>query len=866
MTTKEQFLELKKQAVNSYIDLALPSFDESFNQIQNLFDYFSFAIENISILSNTEDQLRLKAFSTDFLFSKTLFKNESVLIDIEFTLVDDKIELLAICKLNKASSKLSDLPGVIGDLLKPLDFLEISDLVYIITTRDLLTINTDVFPEYNAKSVNLKPGINLAGFINLKNSGNVVSLITQPLGPIVGEGPYFMSWNMKNEIDIDFSLKLPKDIDIENLFTLKEPALIIKPVYPAQVSLDGLFEIQLPPSIKVSVFGEFSYAIDGVRGKFNLDNVAEKVPAPFGYPGIHLTTLSVLAGVSNGIANVGAEGSFYIGPDKPDSLKTKSKVSKFGIASNQYKFIFDAIPGKITPKFFYMYLDKLTLEEYIKALSNKEVNLPAFLDKIAIEQLMFHWCETPTGEPKPDGTIGMPVFGLSGITNLFGHRTFTELNVNISNDSNGKLVADPIDIGDGLLKITGNGKGTPEKYKGATKVKPGGMEFAFNSTGNPFFLSFSTKIEILGISGEIEGEVKENGIIGSVKSSIPGIIKNELKLNLNESDFEVETSIYAGISGLRISMGKLGTLKLDTYLEGGFNAQYLNGRYSNKMNLHFMLLGINFDLGELEIEVLDLKKIVKILEDEISRAVQKLADDILAWLTATIEELIEFVGDKLEQIGKALNETYQKTLEDGAKLMKQVGYQALQVGEALQKGYDRTGQEIVNALKSAGYLAEEAGEVLKDVLKSSGDAAAQVLRTAGYATDEIGRTLKTVYGFQETQIVEILKAIGSTAAEIGNFLKNVSNFSAQKTTEILSTLTYSNDVIAQTLKGIGFDVSNVGEALISVLKLPEDAAKEILGKIGFSAPEIEIKFPYIKAPEIYIKVPEVYIKPPYIKF
>ncbi|QRY55977.1 hypothetical protein [Sphingobacterium siyangense] len=867
MKANELFLELKKQATDNYIELSLSVFDDSFSQIQNLFSNFKLTMEEIHILSEMEDRLKLKASSKDFLFGNSAGKNEEVIIEAEFLLSQDKVELFAICRLSNSAYKLSNFPGTIGNLLKPLDFLEINDLAFIITTRDLWNFDSQTFPKYSNQHTNLKRGINLVGFVDLKNSGNIVSLITKPLKPVIGDGPYFMSWNMKNEIDIDFSLNIPQDIELESLFKLKEPKLSIKPLNPVHISLDGLFEIQLPPAIKVSVLGGFSYTADGIRGKFNLDRVAEKIPAPFGYPGVHLTSLNVLAGISAGIANVGAEGNFYIGPNRPNNISSQPTVKEFGVASNQFKFIFDAIPGKVSPKFFYMYLEKLTLEEYIKALSNQNIDLPSFLDKISIEQLMFHWCETPTGEPKPDGTIGMPIFGFSGIANIFGHRTFIELNVAASNESSGKLVADPIGLGDGLLRITGNGKGTPEKYKGSTKVKAGGMEFSFSSTGSPSYLSFSAKIEILGLSGEIAGEVGEKGIMGSLKSAIPDVLKNELALMLNESDFDVETSIYAGISGLKISLGKLGTIKLDTYLEGSFNAQYRDGRYTNRMKLHFMLLGINFDLGELEIEVIDLKKIVKILEEEIIRAVQKLADNILAWLTATIEELIEFVGNKMEEIGKALNDGYQKTLEESAKLMKEVGYQAVQVGEALQKGFERTEQELVNALKSAGYLIEEVAEVIRDILKYPGETAGQLLKGAGFTINEIGRSLKSVYGFTEIQIGEVLKSIGATVDEISNFLKDISAFTADQITEILKVLNYPNDLIAGTLKSIGFDVTKVSDAMLNVLKLPENAVKEILGKIGFSAPEIDIKFPYIKSP--YIKSPYIkssYIKKPYIKF
>lgn len=802
-TPTEDFLELKKQATNGFIELSLNKFGDSFSQIQGLFSDLVFDVGNISILSETDDKLKLKAFSKDFLFKKTLFKNESVSIEAEFILINDEIDMVAICKFSKTPNKLSKLPGIIGDLLKPLDFIEINDLVYILTSKEISIINSETFPEYDNKDVNLKPGINLAGFIDLKNSGDIASLIIKPLKPIIGEGPYFMSWNMRNKIDVDFSLKLPQDIDIESLFKIKQPKLVIKPIFPVQISIDGLFEIALPALPKVSVLGGFSYRNDGVRGKFNLDKMAQEIPAPFGYPGIHLSSLTVTAGISHAIANVGAEGSFYIGPNAPTNISGKPIIPEFGgLKSNQYKFVFDAIPGKIIPKFAFLYLDKLTIEEYLKALTNQDLSLPAFLNKISVEQLMFHWCETPLGETKPDGTIAMPIFGLSGITNLFGHKTFTELQVDASNESKGLLVADPINIGNGLLKITGNGKGTPEKYKGHTKVKPGGMEFSFSSTGNPSYLSFSTKIEILGLSGEVIGDVKENGINGSVKTDIGGILKNQLSLNLNGNNFEASTDIYAGISGMKVDLGKLGSITFDTFLEGGFSAKFLDNKYTNKMRLHFMVVGVNFDLGELNIEVIDLKKIVEILKEEIKQAIQKLADNVLAWLKATFEKIITFIEDTFKEIGEVLKEYFILTMDKAAEVMKSVGYQAEQVGETLQKGYSATEKEVAVALRNAGYLI-----------------------------NEVGKTLQYLFNVTDQACAEILKQLGYSAVEIGKFLNSIYSLGDKATTAILRNLDYSLDDCAKALTEVFNLGGDAAKGVLTIAGFPAQAVNDALGKI-----------------------------------
>lgn len=415
-----------------------------------------------------------------------------------------------------------------------------------------------------------------------------------------------------------------------------------------------------------------------------------------------------------------------------------------------------------------------------------------------MEQVMFHWCEAPLGETKPDGTIGMPIFGLSSITNIFGHKTFTELNIK-SNESNGKLIADPINIGGGLLKITGNGNGTPEKYKGATKVKPGGMEFTFNSKGNPSYLSFSTKVEILGLSGDIVGDVKDNGISGKVKSNIAGILKNDLSLTLDNNNFDVSTNIYAGINGLKVSLGKLGTIKLDTYLEGGFSANYLDGKYTNKMRLHFMLVGVKFDLGELEIEVIDLKKIVSILEENIQKAIEKLGEDVLAWLKATFEKIIDFVEDALKEIGEALKDAFKVSLNKAAELMKTVGYKANQVGESLKKGYKAGEKEVANALKNAGYLVNDIGRMLKDVYNIADSTCAEILKGLNYSAVEVGRILNTVYNLGDQATAKVLKNINYSLDECAKVMKDVFNLPGKAAKSALEIAGYPAKVIDKAL-------------------------------------------------------------------
>jgi hypothetical protein len=848
-------LELKKNIVRKNYELPLDVFGESFAAASPFFDDLKFNINDAEIISERADAIRVKASSKDFLFARNILRNDSVDLEIEFKNNHGSIDIFSICRLNKVPKKLSKLPGTLGDILRPLDFLEIDDLGFILTSSAQKEIHSEAFPKYDGRKAELSPGINVVGFIDLAKSGNLLSEVLKPLKPILGKGPYFLSWNLRNKANVGFTLDIPQDISIANIFNVQQPRLVINAKGP-EVSIDGQFKFQFPGLPEVAVAGGFTYAPNAIRGRFNLDHWADKIPAPFGYPGIHLETLRVHAGIINGTPMLGAEGRFFIGPEKPPR---DGASSGFGdIRTNEFKVLYTAVPGKVTPYFAWLYLDQLSLEDYIRALSNINVTLPSFMNKVLLRQLMMHWCESPAGEMKPDGTIAMPLFGFSAIADVFGLKAFADVKADTAGNSRGIFVLDPINIGN-LLKIGGNGKGTPEKYKGATRISPGGMEMQFNSDGKPVFISFSGSIEILGLSGAVEGQVSDDALSGKVKSSIAGIIRNELTLHLRQDAFDVETQMEARIDGLKVSLGNLGNIRINSALEGNFEASFRNNNYTNSMRLSFELLGIRFDLGTLSVDIRDLKNIVAELEQFIRDVViQTLTTDVLKWLAATLENVIEFAGDRLQAIGLALKDVFHQSQETAAQLMKQVGYEAREAGEALLKGYQQTTREVAAALKQAGYMAEDVGEFLLEVTKISGDAAAGILHAIGYTYTEVGHALKNVFHFTDDAVAAALKQVGAGAEVIAAHLKDAAKLGAGAIGSILKNLGYANDVIAASLRTIKFDAKQVGDVLTDVLKVGDNVAKEILGKIGFKAPEIELKFP-----STYIKSP--YVKRPYIK-
>ena len=852
-TPAERFQQLKDLAEKGVMELSIAEFCKQVAVVERLFDKLTFKIRDIKVLATTANTLQIISESKDFLFSGSLFKNDKAIVECEFKLLGNTLSMLFLCQPDAKPKKLSQISGTIGDLLKPLDFIKVSDILYIFSTGAVTGISSPRLPQYSGKPLQLASGVNMAALLNLSASGGLLGQVVKSIQPVLGTGPFLMCWNMENPT-IDLDLQIPQDISIESLFKLRQPRLVIKPVIPVNISIEGIMEVSLP-GISVSVPGGFAYATDGIRGKFNMDKIVSQLPAPLGLPGVHLQTLTLSVGISNGIIVVGAEGKYYIGPNKPIDTE-RSTADLGGIRSNEFKFVFDAIPGKISPKFVYMYMDRLSLETYIQALTNQNVSLPAFLNAISVDQAMFHWCETPQGELKPDGTLALPIFGMSGIANVFGHRSFAELQVSVGNESKGKLIAAPIDIGGGLLKVTGKGQGTPAAYKGAVTVDKGGMELMFDSLG-PVYLAFSAEIKILGVSGGADGVVKNDGLEATVTSNVAGLVQNGMSVNFSGEEFDMATYIDTNIPNMKITLDNIGSLKLSTALQGNFKAHYKNGSFGNSMQLKFDFLGIRFDLGNIttQVSITDLTKIVERLSDIIrDLIVNKFMTDALAFLKAAINKVIDFVGDGLETVGKALQSTFNKSLEESARLMKQVGYTVAEVGGALEKGFHATAQEISVALKKAQYLAEETCEVLKDVYKLQEEVAAQTLKAAGYTYQEVASALKNVYSLGDSVVAAILGRLGATATDLVNVLKDVFKYGADQTAVVLKALNYTPDAVGVALKAANYGVDAVANVYQNVYNLQQDVTRTILRNVGF--PDSVVN----NVPSLFVKVSVPHIK------
>lgn len=831
---EEKFNEIKEQVKKKSIDLSLKNFDRAFSKFSLFFDDLNIRISHIKILKESTNQITISGSSKDFFFGQRLLNNHRVDIEAEFSLVNDNLELFAICQTRKETDEFSGLPGELGDLLAPLDLIKFSNPAFILASKPLDTIHSKEFYAYNNRKILLDTGITLLGFFDFNQSNKIISAVTKPIAPVLGKGPYLMSWNMnsKSKAKIDFILTIPKEINIERIFNLRTPRLVIKPLDPPKISIEGTLGLKLP-GLTISVEGGLSYGIESIEGDFKIDDFDKKFPKPLGFSGVHFQDMKVkigLLGVQG--PTIGAEGTFYIGPDKPLGLEEATRNSQFeGIGINQFQAKFSGVGGILNPIYIFLYIDRLSFQDVFKVIFNKNVSLPGFLNAIYIQQVMFHWCETLQGELKPDGTIAQPGFGLSGITTILGHNTFTELLFLPSSEIKGKLVADPINLGDGLLKIGGKGTmGTPVTYKGNSRIQPGGMEISFSSSGSPAYFTLNPEIEILGLqSVSVEGVIADDALSATIKTNTLGIVREGLSLTYKNGDyFNVKTEISTKISGLEISLGKLGNIELNTILEGKFSAIFDKGTYSNSMGLSFEFLGVRFTLSNISarIKIRDLKNIIRELESIIrDLIVKQFFENVLLWLKATLEKTYRILGDKLEEVGKLLEGTFIKTLEVSAALMREAGYVAEDVGKALNKGFKKGNEELARALKDAGYVIEDVTKVLKNVLDLAPNKAAEVLKAVGYSAVEVANALEDVYGLGEEAIIKILKAIWDTPEAIAKVLKEIYK--------------KGPEVIVKTLKELGYTAEKALQGIQSVGKVTNEAASQFLKDAGYPIKEIK---------------------------
>src|ERR1700741_4952840 len=101
IASQTKFDELKALAKQNSFDIPLTDFGNVFSEITDFFPNLTFKVGDITLLSETPTSFRFTASSKDFLFKRTLL-DDSVKIDARIEFINDKLEIVAICTINKA--------------------------------------------------------------------------------------------------------------------------------------------------------------------------------------------------------------------------------------------------------------------------------------------------------------------------------------------------------------------------------------------------------------------------------------------------------------------------------------------------------------------------------------------------------------------------------------------------------------------------------------------------------------------------------------------------------------------------------------------------------------------------------------------
>ncbi|MBL6448619.1 hypothetical protein JMN32_20070 [Fulvivirga sp. 29W222] len=813
----------------------------------NIAPEFNLTLQDFAFTLLNQNSLKFTSSALGFPFENL---NVSGLITEE----NGRLRVLLVGVPKSEGHHPGDLPGILGQLLTPFNFLTIQQYGIILSNDFIPGKELIHFGQAADDKMILKPGLNIALLSQLSDSDGVLGDLLSVVEGIIGDGTHFIVWNIRDTTpDFSLDIRIPKDIDLSiggiNIFGLIDPEVSLSAI-PPSVEVSGLINFSLPP-LNIALPGSIRLGANSISGSFSVEKELESFPPPFGFPGIHLSTLQLMiqAQLNPFNINIGASGAFYIGPDKPSNLpESVTPLSPEEIpGNNEFSIIFTTQGGATAPILLSMYLDELSLDTCITAVTNKNLDLPDFLNAISFHQVMLYWCGSPTPLQQANGALAYPGLGLSGIMQIFGTHVYSELKITSEKNISGAFILDPIRVGGNLLEITGNGKGTPTGYQGAATVSPGGAMMQFDTQQSPYF-TCSANVSVLGlVEAGLDAEIGNDGIMFELRENIAGLFSQSLKVSFKSiTDFEANSELDIQLTGISIALPlDLGNIKLNTAVFGGFGASFKDNSFSSYISAKFEWNGKTFNLGTLTVEVTDVRKLPEYLVQYILENVAKIFEDLLQnaleWLEAVLDKAIEFVGEVMEKVGKALAHHFEETLEASAKLMKNVGYIAIDTGKALKAGFEKSAQEIANAMKEAGYLAEEVGEVLSELFEMSEQVIAGILNAIGYTAAEIANVLKVVLAQPIRAVAEILKGIGKTAEEVGS-----------------------------ALKAIGEPVNVVSDVLKGVFDLGDNALNDILKVVGFPISVVDDLLPHlkhIKAPHIkHIKAPHIkHVKLPHVK-
>ena len=693
----------------------------------------------------------------------------------------------------------------------PVDFKE---TMFIHSSMDLEKA-TIVFDENKIYELGVSKGVGIVTHLksDLLKRLNLPDALFQIVRTSEGIYKVFKEVNFESSIANTFKILLKKvqfidkqSIDVSGILTLPFPNnkldvpasfVVNKDLYQAKIKVDKSIKLNLP----------YFLAGDGLY----LGNIEIDLQGSFTQPQY----------------NYGLYANFAIGKEvKPQSVS----ISRNTLNDGELRVIYNSTSqATLIPAFIEAYAKEITLSKIVQLFAGKIISLPDFLNEIIkFYSTYFYYCEPSQNRILLNGVEAKKGIALSSGVKILGLDAYCDFS-SIENQTKGNIILEPINIAN-LVKIEGNGQGSPSNYQGP-KIRKGGVQVYFDSEG-PRYLRTQVIVSLFDtFKFETGADIKENGLQFYFDIDIRIANAKIDCLFYSIDNFKMVSEFDAKLIGLKADLGILGKLSLNLSINCEILFAIKSQTSDGKANL---IVGFSINGSTQTISISFNVKDIRSLEEVIRKATLDLIISLLKsaeeWLKAILNGAIKIADDVLQEskrIAENLANTFKQSVEDSTKLLKSAGYTLERTTEILKDGFGKTEKEIANFLKTAGYSTEQIANALISVLKVAPIEVFKILKNLNEPIEEIGKALK---GFSE-EIVKVLSTLEIDSKDAAKLLKGLGKTVDEQAQILKKVFDIGKDTAESVLRGAGNAVNDVADAVGRVFGI---------GGGGSSGPRIRV--------------------------
>ncbi len=719
--------------------------------------------------------------------------------------------------------QLSKIP-VIGDTLKPVDFLTLTNSCIILSSGEfqhftipsLPTLSADnnaqpITPMLEGAQLNLSSGVSFATTIDFKSSKNEV---VEKVNSLLGRDELVMQVTIeKNQFflaaTLDGSIGIPTGVS--SPLTLSDPSVKIDFISgpPTQVTfqISGSFPFHIDHRNLLAT-GDLSINETQVQATFGIEDKSGKgLPNPMGLKGVHLDTLDVEMGIffePPGL-DLGLEGQFHIGEaTKPsndtskEKSKDKSKDTTDDISDDKFAFVMEIVEEVPNPLYLSFHLAEIDMSTAITAFTDNPAPDVPFFNKLSATDVSFHWAESMV--VLPDGTIAQPGFGFNGNFSILGFTAHAALEVDAQEGISGNAEMAPLRLPNlsgipVVLSLIGDGKGVSVKTDGNDTpisnqqiirpspdpslttsphkiiIPPGGPMFSFHSRRFPY-ISGNWKVSFFDLASEaVTVAIGANGGTFSLRYDLGSIAVFDMHCTLKESlpslptDFSAQADCVVGVNtqvGPIIPHLSFTTIHLDVEVDCELDIHITPKDFSMTIIGHFEFEGIDLDVPDLTLNVApsSLAELPEIMTKHIVKEAETIFKDLFNEGMLILKD----VGKEIAKIGEKAGEEIADVGKAAAQVTEEAGQEAVKLG----KEATQVATEAAHEVARIGQAADKAFDTATDTAKKIGEDAIA-------AVNEIGREVVAAIGQLTGEAEAVARQIGAEAVRVAGQIGQEAN-------------------------------------------------------------------------------------------